>query len=581
MKSRAMTHRVFLPNPKRLLIVLLVLSSTFFLVQQKTIRQTKAAFSVPAFPGAQGSGAVAVGGREGKVIKVTNLNDSGGGSLRACIEASGPRTCVFRVAGTITLASQLRINNPYITIAGQTAPGGGILIKGKSAAGDPFRIATHDVIIRYLRIRIGQRSEGGGDAIAIYGGTGINNIIFDHISCSWATDETFSVWANYGGTSNITFQYGILAEPLAGHSTNFITGGQTSALSKTVGDVDVHHTLFMNSSHRNPLVKTPTLRFVNNIIYNWGFYAIQTVGGVSSDIIGNLYKKGPLSPGNHEVQAASSYGGSQPDGDPSIHIAGNMGPYNSNPAADNWPMVAHVTGENGSETGSLPLNFRRSSPMTAQTFPITADPVLDLETILLPIVGASHRLDQDGNWVASRDAVDERLIQEYQDGRGTIPTHEDDVGGFPTIASGTPYQDSAHAGMADDWELAHFGALDRGSPDDSSGAYDGDGYTDLEEFLNGTNPTGGTPIPSPTPTPTPSPTPAPSPSPPIESQLISNLIINDSDNAVDWSIQTNLQVGNQHYGDRDYLLTSVPSFLLGSKWIRTAADSKKYTQDPV
>jgi pectate lyase len=445
--------------------------------------------SVPAFPGAEGSGAAAVGGRGGQVIEVTNLDDSGPGSLRAAIQARGPRIVVFRIAGTIALDSQLRIEHPYMTIAGQTAPGGGILIKSKGVDGDSLHIATHDVIIRYLRIRVGAGSwlstgEGSrGDAAAVYGGTDIYNIIFDHVSCSWATDETFSVWANYGGASNITFQYGILAEPLEGHSTNFITGGQTSALSEMVGDVDIHHTLFMNSSHRNPLVKTPTLRFVNNIIYNWGFYATQTVGGVSSDIIGNLYKKGPSSPGNHEVQAAT---GGVLGGNPSIYIAGNKGPYNSNPAADNWPMVAYVTGENGRETGPLSLDFRRSSPMAAQTFPITADSVLDLETILLPTVGASHRLDQYGNWVANRDAVDERLIQEYQAGRGTISTHEDDVGGFPTIASGTPYQDSDHDGMPDEWENLH--GFDPNDPSDGPVDADRDGYTNVEEYLNGTDP---------------------------------------------------------------------------------------------
>ena len=141
--------------------------------------------SVPAFPGAEGYGAMTRGGRGGKVILVTNLNDTGPGSLRDACEAEGPRIVVFTVSGTITLESRLRISNPYITIAGQTAPGEGICIKKY-----PLSINASEVIIRYIRVRLGDESDADADAIS---GRYHKNIIIDHVSASWSVDETVSI----------------------------------------------------------------------------------------------------------------------------------------------------------------------------------------------------------------------------------------------------------------------------------------------------------------------------------------------------------------------------------------------------
>ena len=183
----------------------------------------------PAFPGAEGFGASTPGGRGGRVIEVTNLNDNGPGSLRACIAAIGPRICVFRVAGTIEVESRLDVWNPYLTIAGQTAPGGGITLKNAPAnAQAPLGILTHDVIIRYIRSRSGPSQEPSSnvDAITIvhladdeHPDEGVYNIVIDHASFSWATDEVVNIGAD---AHDITIQRSIISEGL--HCSNHPEG---------------------------------------------------------------------------------------------------------------------------------------------------------------------------------------------------------------------------------------------------------------------------------------------------------------------------------------------------------------------
>ena len=217
---------------------------------------------VPAFPGAEGYGANSVGGRGGRVIEVTNLNDDGPGSLRDCAQrASEPRICVFRVGGIIDLQSRLRVKYPYLTIAGQTAPGGGILLKNR---GISLAEGVHDVTIRYLRIRYGDTSKTGGQGQVNIGiDWSSNNIIVDHVSTSWTLDENTTIYLNRptGATEprppiyNITFQNLLIAEGLWDHSTGIsISGEKDDSVSppiedyKEVYDISLHHNLFAHNS---------------------------------------------------------------------------------------------------------------------------------------------------------------------------------------------------------------------------------------------------------------------------------------------------------------------------------------------
>jgi len=439
--------------------------------------------ALAAFPGAMGGGAQSIGGRGGRVIEVTNLNDSGPGSLRACAAASGPRTCVFRVGGTISLLSDLDVVNPYLTIAGQTAPGGGILLRGTSVLGYMLAVRTHDVIVRYLRVRLGynsSRSDQSGSNIVIL--PGAYNVVVDHCSISWSDDENVVVWANSGpGQHNVTIQWSLVAEGLEGHSTGMITGAANHTLGDAIQNVDLHHSLLMNNMNRNPLIKTNGSRVVNNLIYNWSYFAMGLEGGAKVDILGNKFKSGPLSPNNYEVRYyyQSQTGTASPP--LSVYLRRNVGPHNSSGTLDNWLMMNNAAFY-GSDEGLVSRQYERSAPLAAQSIPISEDPVSSLESLMLPAVGASHRLDCNGNWVANRDAVDTRLINEYQTGAGRIPVRESDVGGFPTIASGTPCTDTDADGMPDAWE-----ATEGLTPNDPS---DGpriatNGYTNLENYLNG------------------------------------------------------------------------------------------------
>lgn len=214
---------------------------------------------VLAFPTAEGYGKYTIGGRGGKVYEVTNLNDSGEGSLRAAIEAKGPRTVVFRVSGTIDLKSALNIRNPYITIAGQTAPGDGICIKRY-----PLNISADEVIIRYIRIRLGDESTRSDDAIsARYR----KNIILDHISASWSIDETMSIYH----CENVTIQWCMITESLSqsnhtkgSHGFGGIWGSNYSTY---------HHNLLAHHSSRNPRWASGGgfNDYRNNVLYNWGY----------------------------------------------------------------------------------------------------------------------------------------------------------------------------------------------------------------------------------------------------------------------------------------------------------------------
>ena len=444
--------------------------------------------SVPAFPGAEGWGAESIGGRGGQVIEVTNLNSGGPGSLRACAEdASGPRICVFRVAGEIVLTgSRLKIRNAFLTIAGQTAPGGGITLRAADYSVRPiiqFENGVHDVIIRYITVRPGWNS-GERDAISFRGG---HDIILDHVSLEWSTDEIIGINPSEGeSVSKVSIQRSILAEALRPHSTGILFAGEDD-----LSQITLHHNLLAHNAHRNPRVgDSRKIEFINNVVYNWGSRAGTTVASAQVDFIGNYFKAGPWSDKNdiilHEMFHPAARDIIFPD--PSIYAQGNLAtPLQPDPDADNWNLFQYHY-----QQGSLPTDWRRLSPFPS-TSPVGIQSAQSSYDSVLADVGNNARLSSSGDRVARQDTVDRDIINDVVQGTGPSQDneidHQDDFGGYPAIDSGTPYADTDHDGMADNWELRYCF-----NPSDSSDGpqdADGDGYTNLEEFLNGTAPAQG------------------------------------------------------------------------------------------
>jgi pectate lyase len=275
---------------------------TSFAVFAGLVSLTGIAQALPVIPGAAGFGIDTPAGRGGTVYRVTNLNSSGTGSLKACIDGTTPRTCVFEVSGTIRLTSDLMIRNNNITIAGQTAPSPGILIRGAA-----LRIQASDVLLQHLRIRVGDDAVGpdpaNRDALKIEGSSTrtVRNIVIDHCSFSWAIDETVSVW---GPHDNITFSNNIFAEPLneSIHPTDDGTGIEKHGFGVILGSANASSVtmvgnLFAHAVARNPLSRAAELVFVNNVVYNRGAMDldIQAEDGdiTKSTVLNNLFIRGP------------------------------------------------------------------------------------------------------------------------------------------------------------------------------------------------------------------------------------------------------------------------------------------------
>jgi pectate lyase len=414
-----------------------------------------------AFPGAEGYGKYTKGGRGGKVYEVTNLDNSGSGSLRAAVEASGPRTVVFRVSGTIILSSGLNISNPYITIAGQTAPGDGICIRK-----NPVGISADEVIIRYIRVRLGDEMKNDADAI---GGRYHKNIIVDHVSATWGDDEVLSVYH----CENVTIQWCLVAEALnrgGSHAFAGIWGSQYSTY---------HHNLLAHCVSRNPRWASGCgyNDHRNNVIYNWGYNSCY--GGEAHqsgdrrnppiefstiNMVANFYKPGPGTESGVRSRIADP---STRNGDADAGkwwVSDNFVDGSPEVTADNWKGVT--------KTSSA---FRLDKAWDAM--PINQQTAKDAYASVLEHVGAS---------LPKRDAVDERIIQEVQSGTATkgkngIIESQSEVGGWPELKSTTAPADSDHDGMPDEWEKAN--SLNPDNADDRN-TVAGDGYTMLEKYLN-------------------------------------------------------------------------------------------------
>ncbi len=409
-----------------------------------------------AFPGAEGFGAQSVGGRYGQVIEVTNLDDSGPGSLRAAVEAIGPRIVVFRIGGTIELLKGLTIDNPYITIAGQTAVGEGIILKNHpSNKKATIYSNTHDVIIRYIRSRPGPSLEATKslDALRISG----YRVIVDHCSFSWATDEVVSTWRD---ARDISIQWCIIAEGL-NNSTHLEGSHSKGLLIKGAGNerISIHHNLFAHSEARNPRINSGGIvDVVNNVIYNCRLTG-STVGSKYAvgqvNYVGNYLKHGPNTASDYLV---STKGGGSNGFE--LYIEGNISPRRQTADLDERLVVK-----------SRSRRWVVETPHAA--LPVTTTTALEAYHQVLSKAGAT---------LPARDAIDTRIVADVLNGTGNIIDDPSDVGGWQS----NPPVDADHDGMSDAWE-SQFG-FNPSNPADGNGDADNDGYTNVEEYLNGTIP---------------------------------------------------------------------------------------------
>ena len=445
---------------------------------------------LPSFPGAEGHGSVTRGGRGGRVIAVTNLDDSGPGSLRAAVEAEGPRIVVFRLSGTIDLQSRLTISNPFITIAGQTAPGDGIAIKRY-----PLKIDADEVILRYLRLRLGDESGDDADALS---SRFHQNIMVDHVSASWSVDEAVSIYH----CRNVTVQWSLVSESLyqsghakGAHGFGGIWGSDYSTY---------HHNLLAHHSSRNPRFASGAGHndYRNNVIYNWGYNSAY--GGerdqsgrpqynfTTVNMVANYYKPGPATePGvvRHRIVNPSSRDGV--DGYGQWYVAGNEVHGHPGVTADNWeggvqPHSRDTGGPVRWQDGHLEA-LKLGAPWAAM--PINQHTAEEACRLVLQHAGAT---------LPRRDPVDARIVEEVRTGTATfgesyggggkgIIDSQEAVGGWPPLESGTAPPDTDGDGMPDAWESGH--GLDPHDGADGVADQDGDGYTNVEEWLNGSDPT--------------------------------------------------------------------------------------------
>jgi pectate lyase len=409
--------------------------------------------SAKAFPEAEGFGAQTPGGRGGKVLLVTNLEDYVpkkespiAGSFRAACAASGPRIIVFRVSGTIPLKAHLSISEPFITIAGQTAPGGGICLKNYG-----LWIVAHDVIVRHLRVRPGDdmgpvmKRQGKSfetDGLSI--GSPARDVIIDHCSTSWANDEVLSV--SGAGITNVTVQWCLISESLNSSFHHKGPHGYGSLL-RTNGDVSFHHNLYAYHTSRSPRPGTYgegsiLLDFRNNVIYDSVGYS--AADPVRMNYVGNFIKRAR--------KRAFNVGGETTK----LFAEGNV-----------------LEGPGELITNLKPVNKAETA------FPIAAVATDSAQQAYERVLASS------GATLPERDAVDQRIIKQVVEGTGGLIDSQEKVGGWPPLRSDAPPADADQDGMPDAWEQS--AGLNPQDPADAAGDLDRDGYTNIEEWLNGTD----------------------------------------------------------------------------------------------
>ncbi len=453
---------------------------------------------IPSFPGAEGGGMYSFGGRGGKVITVTNLEDDGVGSFRWACEQGGARIIVFNVSGIIRLKSPIIIRAPYVTIAGQTAPGDGVCITGESVW-----VNTHDVVVRHMRFRRGETWVGSRDDC--FGGNPTGNIMLDHLSCSFGLDENISFYRhmyqagpNYPNqklpTVNVTIQNTISAKALDtfNHAFGSTIGGENCAFLRN---------LWASNTGRNPSIGwNGTFNFVNNVLFNWVHRSVD--GGDWSalfNIYNNYYKPGPAtnvdSPIGHRIikpEAGLSRNDKKTYG--RVYCDGNIVEGNDSVTQDNWKGVQT---ESLDGPGDYYPYMRSNEPFAHPYY-----------TVLGAQQAYDYVLANVGATLPVRDELDQHIIEEVRTGvayyakdakpdtiqfvhrrlakdswKVGIVTEPQQMGGLPVYRDYEPYIDSDGDGMPDDWEIAN--GLNPNDASDANGDCTGDGYTNIEKYING------------------------------------------------------------------------------------------------
>lgn len=517
---------------------------------------------LPAFPGAEGFGYASKGGRGGEVYHVTSYELTGEGTFHDALTTVGdtPRTIVFDISGSIVIPQIIVKNAANITIAGQTAPGDGVTITGNTIR----FIDSHDIVIRDMRFRMGAQEDFADDAMYL---EDCQNVIIDHSSFSWATDEVLSIKSkDYDNpqSKNITVQWSIMSEGLLTHSMGGLVEMNT---------ITMHHNIYAHNNDRNPKAKGVT-DFVNNVVYNWGQYPFVAGGESATKGYGNVV-------GNYFIAGANSadpqYAVVRGNENYQVYLEGNLIDSDKDAVRD------------GADTGAGMIETARPAQQVSERFeypPVHTQGAAEAYELTLDNAGAS----------VVRDAVDARVVSEIRSQTGAIIGDEKDVGGYPHLEQGAPPTDTDRDGMPDVWERVN--GFDPADIEDGNGDADGDGYTNLEEYLNELAAPSfpesypltslewsGTPF-----------------EPPVDSgdsddqssvpaalngEVIRSAVIHDNSsagaaNTALWSVQPNLQVGDPVAGDRIsgskvYRFTDLPDVLLGQEWVRTAVGSRSST----
>jgi pectate lyase len=389
-----------------------------------------------AFPGAEGFGALATGGRGGEVYHVTNLDDSGPGSFRAAVN-HGPRVVVFDVGGYIELHSPVSVGSD-LTIAGQTAPGDGIATRNYEVSFS----GSHNVIVRNIRFRQGLTSgQDRKSAVNIHAGT---NMVFDHVSIEWGRWDTVDMT----GSSDITIQYSIIGEGISPQMFGCLCESDNVSLS---------HNLWINNHSRNPKAKGSPVQYVSNVVYDWGVTGL--VGGHSAadhflDVIDNYFIAGPSSTGSFAGEFTTT---------DHVYHDGNYVDLDRDGA-----LNGRAVGDDDFSSATVV-----PTPLANPPVPVTVDNALDAYVIVMATVGAS----------LNRDSVDLRLIGDLMSlgTQGQIISDPAQVGGFGTLLGGDPPASCAGDGIPDDWKIRYGLDPCTYAADDD---FDGTGYTNIEKYIN-------------------------------------------------------------------------------------------------